>query len=202
MRIGLTYDLKIDYLKNGFTEEETAEFDKESTIENIETTLQSLGYETELIGNFQNLITNLRWHRKYDMIFNICEGMYGSGRESLVPALLDAYKIPYTFSDPLVMALTLNKAMTKKIIKNAGIKTSSFYTINNGNDISYSIDYPLFIKPNSEGSGKGINFNSKVDSASEYYNYTNSIWSVGPCELIVENISLIALLPTALFLFI
>ena len=187
MRIGLTYDLKIDYLKNGFSEEETAEFDKESTIEDIEKALQTLGYETERIGNFQNLITNLRWYRKYDMVFNICEGMYGSGRESLVPALLDAYKIPYTFSDPLIMALTLNKAMAKKIIRDAGIKTSPFYIINNGNDIGYSLDYPLFIKPNCDGSGKGISSNSKVNSASEYYNYVQSIWDIAPCELIVEK---------------
>ena len=186
MKIGLTYDLRNLYLSEGFSEEETAEFDKESTIEHIETALESLGYEVDRIGNLKNLISDLRYD-KWDMVFNICEGMYGVGREAQVPALLDAYKIPYTFSDPLIMSLTLNKAMTKKIIRDAGIKTSPFYTINNGNDISYNINYPLFIKPNCEGSGKGINFNSKVDSASEYYNYTNSIWSVGPCELIVEK---------------
>jgi len=186
MKIGLTYDLRKLYLDEGFSEEETAEFDKESTIIHIESALESLGYDVDRIGNLRNLVSDLRYDR-WDMVFNICEGMYGVARESQVPALLDAYQIPYTFSDPFVLALTLNKGMTKRIIRDAGLKTSPFYIINNGNDISYNLDYPLFIKPNNEGSGKGINLNSKVNNGTEYYNYTQSIWSSGPCELIVEK---------------
>ncbi len=98
MKIGITYDLRTDYLKQGFSEEETAEFDKESTIENIEESLQSFGYDTYCIGNIINLVSELRYNR-WDMVFNICEGMYGIGREAQVPALLDAYQIPYTFSE-------------------------------------------------------------------------------------------------------
>ena len=59
MRVGLTYDLRNLYLSEGFSEEETAEFDKESTIEHIETALELLGYEVDRIGNLKNLISDL-----------------------------------------------------------------------------------------------------------------------------------------------
>jgi D-alanine-D-alanine ligase len=190
MKIGITYDLRTDYLKQGFSEEETAEFDKESTIENIEESLQSFGYDTYRIGNIINLVSELRYNR-WDMVFNICEGMYGIGREAQVPALLDAYQIPYTFSDPFVLSLTLNKGMTKRIIRDAGIKTAPFFIVKNEEEVleffMENMDYPLFVKPNTEGSGKGIYSNSKVNNSTELWRLCKSIWKNSNTELIIES---------------
>lgn len=55
MNIGLTYDLRSDYLALGYTEDETAEFDRDDTITAIESALQALGYKTERIGNARKL---------------------------------------------------------------------------------------------------------------------------------------------------
>lgn len=88
MKIGLTYDLRDEYLAEGYSEEDTAEFDRASTIEAIEQTLQALGFETERIGHAQHLMTRLALGAHWDMVFNIAEGLYGFGREALVPALL------------------------------------------------------------------------------------------------------------------
>ncbi len=189
MKIGITYDLKSDYLEKGFSEQEIAELDNESTIEHIETALQSLGHKTERIGHLENLMQKLLNHKKWDLVFNICEGMYGSGREAQVPALLDAFKIPYTFSDPLVLALTLNKAMTKRILRDFKIPTSRFCVIKDESDLGLTnyLEYPLFVKPNAEGSGKGIDVNSKVYNSTELINTCNSIWKISPCELIAEE---------------
>jgi len=187
MKIGLTYDLREQYLGEGYSEEETAELDKESTIQDIETALELLGYEVDRIGNLQNLVRGLRWNR-WDMIFNICEGLYGTGREAQVPALLDAYRIPYIFSDPLVLCLTLNKGMTKRIIRDAGIKTPNFIIFNKIEDMdNVNLIYPLFVKPNGEGSGKGINLNSKVNNVEELKNVCEYIWSTLKCQLLVEE---------------
>jgi D-alanine-D-alanine ligase len=109
MKIGLTYDLRDAYLAMGFTEDETAELDKEETIEGIEAALIALGHETERIGHLKELQIALSEGKSWDLVFNICEGIYGIGREAQVPALLDAWQIPYTFSDPLVLSLTLIK---------------------------------------------------------------------------------------------
>jgi len=82
MRIGLTYDLRSDYLKEGFSEEETAEFDKESTVEAIERELHFLGHSTERIGHILNLTKSLVEGKRWDLVFNISEGLYGIGREA------------------------------------------------------------------------------------------------------------------------
>ncbi len=157
MKIGLTYDLRSDYLAQGYSKLETAEFDREETIEGIEDSLGHLGHHTERIGNARGLIERLARGARWDLVFNIAEGLKGIGREAQVPAVLDIYDIPYTFSDPLVMSLTLHKSMTKRVIRDAGIPTSDFWVfegrIEEG-DINFQP--PFFIKPVAEGTGKGI----------------------------------------------
>jgi D-alanine-D-alanine ligase len=161
--IGLTYDLRSEYIAMGFSEDETAEFDREETILAIENTLQLLGFKTDRIGNALQLMKRLSQGSSWDLVFNIAEGLYGFGREALVPALLDAYRIPYTFSDPMVLALTLHKAMTKHVVRNIGIPTPDFALVETEDDIEQvRIPFPLFAKPVSEGTGKGISAASKI----------------------------------------
>ncbi len=163
MTIGLTYDLREDYLTDGFSEEEMAEFDREDTIHAIEQTLQDLGYETDRIGNIKNLTRRLAAGDRWDMVFNIAEGFRGFGREAQVPALLDAYAIPYTFSDPLVLCLTLHKAMTKAVVRDLGIPTPDFRVVERMSDLEmFDLPFPIFAKPVAEGTSKGITAASKI----------------------------------------
>ncbi len=166
--IGLTYDLRSEYIAMGYSEDETAEFDREETILAIETTLQLLGFKTDRIGHAGQLMKRLSQGRSWDLVFNIAEGLYGFGREALIPALLDAHRIPYTFSDPMVLALTLHKAMTKRVIRDLGIPTPDFVLIETEDDIEkVHIPFPIFAKPVSEGTGKGISSASKIDNPTE-----------------------------------
>ncbi|MDD5207544.1 MAG: D-alanine--D-alanine ligase, partial [Desulfobacterales bacterium] len=129
MKVGITYDLRKEYIAMGLGEEETAEFDKPETIEAIAGALVQLGHRAEKIGNIQALAKRLVAGDRWDLVFNIAEGLRGFGREAQVPALLDAYEIPYTFSDPLVMSLTLHKGMTKRVIRDLGIPTPDFAVV-------------------------------------------------------------------------
>ncbi|MBN1143759.1 MAG: ATP-grasp domain-containing protein [Bacteroidales bacterium] len=166
MEIGLTYDLRTDYLNEGFTPEETAEFDKEETIEGIENALQSLGYQTARIGHARKLMSELLTGKRWDMVFNICEGMYGDSRESLIPALLDAYRIPYVFSGAVTLGISLNKAFAKRIVRDAGINTPPFMVVNHTDDVKHcQLAFPLFAKPVSEGTGKGVEDRSVIHDA-------------------------------------
>lgn len=163
MKIGLTYDLRQDYLDMGYGEEETAEFDKESTIEGIERALNALGHTTERVGHVKNLVTALAQGKKWDLVFNIAEGMFGIAREAQVPALLDAYEIPYVFSDAFTLAVTLDKGLTKSIVRSLGLPTADFFVLKDIKEIDkVNLPYPLFAKPIAEGTGKGINANSKI----------------------------------------
>jgi D-alanine-D-alanine ligase len=168
MRIGLTYDLRSEYLARGYTEDETAEFDREDTIAALENALHLLGHATDRIGNARQLILRLAGGDQWDLVFNIAEGLIGIGREAQVPAILDAYGIPYTFSDPLVMCLALHKGMTKRVIRAAGLPTPDFITVERPEDATaVAFDPPFFIKPVAEGTGKGITPDSIVRQHSD-----------------------------------
>ncbi len=163
MRIGLTYDLRSEYLAKGYTEEETAEFDRDDTVLAIEEALALLGHATERVGNIHDLVEALAAGRRWDLVFNIAEGMRGIGREAQVPALLDAYGIPYTFSDPLVMSLTLHKGMTKRVVRDAGVPTTDFVVVSGPADLrDIPFGAPYFVKPVAEGTGKGATPDSIV----------------------------------------
>lgn len=163
MKIGLCYDLRSSYLAMGYSEDETAEFDRDETIAAIETTLSRLGHEVERIGHGRELCAALVAGRRWDLVFNIAEGMHGIGREAQVPAILDLYRIPYTFSDPLVMTLTLHKGMTKAVLREAGVATTPFAVLAGPEEADrVSFAPPWFVKPVAEGTGKGIDARSIV----------------------------------------
>ncbi|PIP43502.1 MAG: D-alanine--D-alanine ligase [Deltaproteobacteria bacterium CG23_combo_of_CG06-09_8_20_14_all_60_8] len=165
MKIGITYDLRQDYLEAGYGAEETAEFDQPATINAIDESLQSLGHETDRIGNIQNLVKRLGNGQRWDLVFNIAEGLRGFGREAQVPGLLEAYGIPYTFSDPMVLSLTLHKGMTKHVIRDLGIPTPDFAVVESAAELAgVGLALPLFAKPVAEGTGKGVTQASKIKS--------------------------------------
>ncbi|MCX7788234.1 MAG: ATP-grasp domain-containing protein [Spirochaetes bacterium] len=164
--IGLTYDLKDDYLAAGFSTEEAAEFDSPQTIQALEDTIRSLGFQVDRIGNLRVLMRRLLAGDRWDLVFNIAEGARGPGRESEVPCLLEAFRIPYTFSDPMVLALCLHKGMTKHVIRDNGIPTSDFIVLQQAKEVEkVRLPFPLFVKPVAEGTGKGVSTHSKVESA-------------------------------------
>lgn len=168
MRIGLTFDLRDEYLEAGYNEMETAEFDRADTIDSIEAALMCLGHEVDRIGNIRQLAARLVAGDRWNLVFNICEGMHGIGREAQVPALLDAYEIPYVFSDALVCALTLHKGMTKDVVRAAGVATPDYFVVNKPTDVkAVDLTYPLFAKPIAEGTGKGVTAMSKINNAAE-----------------------------------
>lgn len=164
MRIGLTYDLRSWYLERGYTMDETAEFDKEETVAALEDVLMRLGYETERIGNLFELVEKLAAGKRWDMVFNIAEGLYGDGRESAVPAVLDQYRIPYVFSGPVVMGVSLNKYLARLVVEAAGVPVCPGIIASTVKDIDQAsaLAFPLFVKPVAEGTGKGITTRSVV----------------------------------------
>ncbi len=157
MRIGLTYDLRDEYLAAGYGEEETAEFDRADTIDSLESALRQLGHQVDRIGNVRQLVKRLAADQRWDLVFNICEGLSGVAREAQVPAILEAFEIPCTFADPLVMSLSLHKGLTKAVVQQAGLPTPGYYLVERPEQVDLiDLPFPLFAKPVAEGTGKGI----------------------------------------------
>lgn len=162
MRVGLTYDLRDDYRGAGLSEEALAEFDTAETIAELEMALRRLGLDVERIGHIRHLAQRLVAGDRWDFVFNIAEGLKGRAREAQVPALLEAYDIPYVFSDPLVMAATLDKAVAKRLVRDHGVPTAPFVVLETAAEVAaLDFPYPVFAKPIAEGTGKGCTATSR-----------------------------------------
>lgn len=163
MIIGLTFDLRSVYLAEGYTEDQVAEFDFDETVDSLEAAIAALGHTPVRIGTAKQLCQRLLAGERWDLVYNIAEGLHGRAREAHVPCLLELFHIPYTCSDPLVCALTLDKALTKRVVRDAGLATPAFEVISSVEQAARcGLAFPVFAKPIAEGTGKGINAASRI----------------------------------------
>ncbi|MFH1450791.1 MAG: ATP-grasp domain-containing protein [archaeon] len=168
MRIALVYngrpggeswtDLKTDdYL----------EFDSDETITAMQQAISSAGHEVDKINADHDAYEKLRGGN-FDFVFNYAEGLHGESRESHIPAILEMLKIPYSGSGVLSFALALDKFHTKRLLKEKGIPTPDFQLFRGADEqLKESFSFPLIVKPNSEGSSKGIMNNCLVQNENE-----------------------------------
>ncbi|MFH1368996.1 MAG: ATP-grasp domain-containing protein [Elusimicrobiota bacterium] len=158
LKIGFTYDAKTDYkLKPGDSSDKYAEFDSDATIAEISGALASPGHEIVRIGHAGNLLKRIKSGEKWDIVFNIAEGVSGRNRESQVPMILEMHGIPYTGSDALTMGLALDKTLAKTVIAYNGLPTPAFFLADNPGDVEKcACKFPAIVKPNEEGTSKGI----------------------------------------------
>ncbi len=173
MKIGITYDLKTDlplsaHLPDDFQEE----FDSPVTVHGIAAVLRSLGHEVALLGDGRELLERLL-RDPPDFVFNIAEGHgVGRSREARVPAVLEMLDIPYTGSDPLTLAATLDKDCAKKLIQSTCVKVPQWTTWQPDEPLDeittrHSLPYTAIVKPAWEGSSKGIRGKCVVDTPAE-----------------------------------
>ncbi|KYC41230.1 D-alanine--D-alanine ligase [Scytonema hofmannii PCC 7110] len=177
--IGLCYDLKQDYLNKGFSADDVMEFDSEETLIGLEKALNSLGHQVERVGNGRELALRLTKGDRWDLIFNIAEGVKGRSREAQVPAVCELFAQPHTFADPLTCALTLDKALAKSVVRDRGLPTAPFEVVNSTREAAaVSLPMPLFLKPVAEGSSKGVTGRSLVKERTQL---------VTKCQKIIEK---------------
>jgi len=186
--IGLCYDLKTEYIQAGFSTTEVMEFDDEETIIGLENALGNLGHQVEPIGNGRELVRRLANGKRWDLIFNIAEGIKGRSREAQVPAVCELFDQPYTFSDPLTCALTLDKALAKRIVHDRGLPTAPFIVVNDiAEAANISLPMPLFFKPLAEGSSKGITGQSLVKEKAKLVTTYQALYSQFQQPILVET---------------
>ncbi|RJP29476.1 MAG: ATP-grasp domain-containing protein [Candidatus Omnitrophota bacterium] len=186
MKIALACNLKkkdktkpVDYF---------SEFDSEETAQAIISALAKKGHSVDFVDlNYPDILSYFRKNR-VDMVFNIAEGRFGKYRESEVPAVLDYLKIPYTGSRPFSLALALNKSLTKKILIAEGIPTPKSQLFLRGDEeLNPELKFPLIVKPNREGSGKGIGLSSVFLKRETLYDKIREIIKVYNQEALVEE---------------
>ncbi|MFO0574315.1 MAG: ATP-grasp domain-containing protein [Polyangia bacterium] len=167
LRIGFTFNLKRPGAKAAFDAD--AEYDSPLTINAITESLEALGHEVVQLEANSDLPARLK-ESKVDLVFNIAEGLSGRNREAQVPALCELCGIPYTGSDAATLSLALDKALAKKLLKQAGVLTPEFQVFTTGREkLAPQLHrrFPLIVKPIAEGSSKGIIGKSVVDNEAE-----------------------------------
>jgi D-alanine-D-alanine ligase len=138
------------------------DLDSEETIGNITTALESGGHQVTFLEGDKTVFDNLR-KLKPDICFNICEGHFGDSREAQIPAVLEMLRLPYTGSQVLTLALTLDKPMTKRVLTYHSLPTPQFQVFERVHEpLNDDLTFPLFAKPSREGTGMGISAESIV----------------------------------------
>jgi D-alanine-D-alanine ligase len=175
MRIGLAFDLKEAIKGNisseGQPEDALEEYDSSETVKAIAAAIEAQGHSTVPLGGGRDFLSNVQRER-LDLVFNIAEGLGNyRGREAQIPGILEMLDIPFTGSDALALAVSLDKAITKSIVTAAGVTTPGWRVIGDTNQLKRTdwsrLSFPVFIKPVHEGSSKGIRMGSRIETKKE-----------------------------------
>ncbi len=195
MRIGLSYDLK-EAVKSGLTleklpEDALEEYDSLETIKGIAAAIETRGHSAVMLGGGRDFIYAVQ-KEKVDLVFNIAEGLGNyRGREAQIPGILEMLGIPYTGSDPLALAVSLDKDMTKRLVVQSGVATPKWRTIRNSRELETAdwagLQFPLFVKPLHEGSSKGVRNSSRINSLKDINGIVTSLINQYRQEVIVEE---------------
>lgn len=184
MKIALTYNLRLS------NAEEEAEFDTEETVNAIAAAIERLGHRLErfeVSGPASRTVSRLEGYAP-DLIFNTAEGRRGRFREAFYPGLFEELGMAYTGSDPYALALTLDKQLTKLVLKQHGIRTPAWQFVEEASQLKIGdMHFPLMVKPNFEGSSKGITQDSIAETVDELKKKVAAALSKYPAGVLVEE---------------
>lgn len=170
MRIGVTYNLKSDIPSAphpALPEDLSEEFDYPETIDAIREVLSQDGHEVHLLGAGLSLIEKIK-RFQIEFVFNLAEGFHGRNREAQLPAIFELMGLPYSGSDPLGLAVTLDKSLAKRIAISLGIRTPEFWVLDEPENLDQiPSQFPLFVKPLWQGSSIGIRASSRADDRAQ-----------------------------------
>jgi D-alanine-D-alanine ligase len=184
VRIALTFNLRLT------DSEEEAEFDTEETVNALANAIERLGHRLErfeVSGPASRTVSRLEAYTP-DLIFNTAEGRRGRFREAFYPALFEELGFAYTGSDAYALAVTLDKQVTKLILKEHGVCTPAWQFVETIDDLRpEQLEFPVIVKPNFEGSSKGITQDSVAENAEEVRVKTTRALANYPAGVLVEH---------------
>ncbi|MBI1860839.1 MAG: ATP-grasp domain-containing protein [Deltaproteobacteria bacterium] len=185
-RVALVYNLKRKELSDPEYEIE-AEFDSQNTVDTLRNALEKITPVVIPVEATRTLSEGLLENR-IDIVFNIAEGSRKRAREAQVPAICDLLEIEHTGSDATCLAITLDKAITKRLLTNDGILTPNFRLYHGSSRLSDpGLRFPVMVKPNSEGTSKGIGDKSVVNNQDELQEAVLSLWKKFQTPVLCEE---------------
>ena len=190
MRIAFTYNVR--HLAGGLdaAAQEQAEFDEPETIAAIHDAIEANGHACIDVEADDDCFATLRELKaSIDFVFNIAEGRRGEAREAQIPTMLEMLGIPYSHSGALTQAIGLDKALTKKVWRFHGLPTPRFVLF--GEDLRQhtveALRFPVLVKPNAEGSSKGLFDGNLIEDPSDLLSKVEEIRSLVEGAVLVEE---------------
>lgn len=184
MRISFTYNLRKD---NG---EKQAERFSQEYADKVISALEQLGHNVNPVevslppGKLVDKLVA----SKPDLIFNLAEGIGGKMRESYYPAIYELLGIPYTGGTPGLLHVGLDKRLAAKLLEIRGIRVPKGALITQEeSELPDDLVYPVFIKPNYEGSSMGISQDSVAETEHEAQDKVSKLLSDFSEGVIVEQ---------------
>ncbi len=157
----LTYQTRVGVLYGGLSSERDVSL---RSGQNCFEALRRLGYENTVLIDVGHDIAQRIAAEKLEVAYIALHGKYGE--DGCIQGLLELMGVPYTGCGVAASALTMNKALTKSVLKDAGLPVIDSLLIRaadyQGKAPTLAFGYPVMVKPISEGSSIGM---SKVDSA-------------------------------------
>jgi D-alanine-D-alanine ligase len=120
--------------------------------------LRRRGVQAEAVDGISALVAALV-DKRFDRVFNILHGQRGGGEDGIVQGLLEAFGIPYTGSDVLGSALSMDKIRTKQVWIAMSLPTPRYLRVEPAADVAAAaraLGLPVVVKPASEGSSVGV----------------------------------------------
>ncbi|MBL8863130.1 MAG: D-alanine--D-alanine ligase [Planctomycetes bacterium] len=164
----MAFDLKSDRTARADGPDDLLEeYDSEETVAAIAGALSELGHDPVLLGGGRRFVERLLADAP-ELVFTIAEGAGTRSREAHVPAVCELVGVPCTHSDPLTLAVTLDKALAKKLAAADGVATPRFAVVEDPAEAAaLEFDLPAIVKPNQEGSSMGVRLTSRVRTREE-----------------------------------
>src|SRR6476646_10416230 len=184
MRIAFTHNLRLS------DSEDEAEFDSAETVDAIAAGLRAGGHEVEKVevtGPASRLAERIESFSP-DLIFNTAEGRRGRAREAFYPALFEELGFAYTGSGAYALAVTLDKQLTKLTLQKHGIRTPGWQFVERIEDLQpENLRFPVIVKPNFEGSSKGITQDSVAETVEDARQKVAQVLAKYPAGILVEE---------------
>lgn len=142
----------------------------------IKEALESRGHTVKMIPGSYNLIQDIKEAGDLDVIFNSCTGINNKTEQANIVAILELMNIPFVGSGLDTQTIALHKGHAKAAFDAAGVPVSPFQVLIDGDEeLNDDLEFPLFVKPEGEGSGVGITMDSIVHNEEELRKKANEI---------------------------
>jgi len=182
MRITVAFNLRID------TSEDTAELLTQEDVDRICGALREHHVTPVEVSGQPDEVVERILDSTPDLIFNCAEGTIGSSREAFYPGLYEQLRIPFTGGSPSLLHMNLDKHLAKTVVAARGIRVPRGVLVTAGQrEVPRELKFPLIIKPNAEGSSKGVTQSSVVESREDSERLIDEQLSRYPAGLVVEE---------------